>query len=285
VTAARSREEALVERRVLVTGGNSGIGLATTLHLARAGFTVVASVRDPEKATVVRREASAAGVAEQVGTVVFDVADEATYQDLVPGLDLWGLVNNAGWTDLGAVDDVTVDSGRELFETLVFGPMRLAQLAVPAMRRRGEGRIVNVTSAAAHLTGPLLGWYGAAKHALAALTDSLRPEVAGWGIAVVAVEPGAIGTRLWDRAQSELGRRAPASATPRTYGRGIAVIRRLHPHMPGPELVAAAVGDALQSGVPRPAYPVGWDATVLPALGRLLPTRTRDRVLRTILDL
>jgi NAD(P)-dependent dehydrogenase (short-subunit alcohol dehydrogenase family) len=163
--------------------------------------------------------------------------------------------------------------------------MRLAQLVLPTMRRRGEGRIVNVTSTAAHVTGPLLGWYGAAKHALAALTDALRPEVAGAGIVVVAVEPGAIGTRIWDRAEAELRRRAPTSATPGAYGRGLAVIRRLRPRMPGADIVAAAIGDALLSGVPRPTYAVGWDATVSPAVGRLLPARARDRVLRRALDL
>lgn len=279
----RGEWEGPVERRVLVTGANAGIGLATTLHLADLGFRVIGSVRGPAQAGEVEEAAARAGA--QVETVVFDVTDPAGYEDLVPALDLWALVNNAGVMHVGTVEDVPLETVRQQFDTLVFGAFRLAQLALPAMRRRGEGRIVNVSSAAAHATGPLLAWYGAAKHALGAVTDAFRAEVAGWGIDVVAVEPGAVRTAIWDKAEVEMERRRPLSHTPQAYERALALVRSLRPRMPGPEVVAAVIGEALRSGRPRPAYRIGWDASVLPQAARLLPAGAKDRVLRAALRL
>lgn len=272
-----------MERTVLVTGASSGIGLATTLHLAELGFRVVASTRSPGKAAEVEDAASRVGA--EVETVVFDVTDPATYEEVVPALDLWGLVNNAGVMHVGTVEDVPIDTVRQQFDTLVFGAFRLAQLAVPAMRRRGEGRIVNVSSAAAHATGPLLAWYGAAKHAMGAVSDAFRAEVAGWGIDVVAVEPGAVRTPIWDKAEAELERRLPASRTPRAYERALSLLRGSRSRMPGPEVVAAVIGRALGSGRPRATYRVGWDSWVLPAAARLLPPGAKDKVVRTVLRL
>lgn len=163
-----------MRRPVLVTGANSGIGLATVLHLARLGFPVVGSARTAAKAETIQRQAEAAGV--PVDTVVLDVADSGSYENVVAGLDPWGVVNNAGYINLGAIEDVDMDSVRRQFETMVFGPMRIVALSLPAMRMRGEGRILNVISVAAHTTGPPVGWYSAVKHALAAATEALRIE-------------------------------------------------------------------------------------------------------------
>jgi NAD(P)-dependent dehydrogenase (short-subunit alcohol dehydrogenase family) len=187
--------------------------------------------------------------------------------------------------NIGTVEDVPIDTARRQFEALVFGPFRLAQLALPAMRRRGDGRIVNVVSAAAHAAGPLLGWYGAAKHAMGAATEAFRAEVAGWGIDVVSVEPGAVRTPIWDKAEAELERRAPTSHTPGAYERGLAVLRASRPRMPGPEAVATVVGDALQAGRPRRTYKVGWDSWVLPAACRVVPPGAKDKVARAVLRL
>lgn len=272
-----------MERRVLVTGGNSGIGLATALDLARRGFRVTASVRAPDKAKVVEAAADEAGVA--VETVVLDLDDPASYEDLVPDLDLWGLVNNAGWTNAGTIEDVPVATARRQFDALVFGPLHLATLALPAMRRRGEGRIVTVSSVAGHVTGPLLGWYCAAKHAVSAAIEALRAEVKVWGVDVVAVEPGAIRTPIWDKAAAELERRRPTSRTPQAYDRGLRIVRRIRPRMPGPEAVAAVIGEALQAGRPRRTYKVGWDSYVLPPATRVTPPGVRDQVVRRALRL
>ena len=158
--------------------------------------------------------------------------------------------------------------------------MRLASLAVPSMRRRGEGRIVNVSSAIAHTTGAMTGWYQACKHALSAVTDALRREVAADGIDVVLVEPGGLRTGIWDKAEDDLLRRQPGSATPQGYDRSLRVLRRLRGHMTDPATAAEVIGDALTAGRPRAHYRVGRDAPVIEALETVLPERVKDRLAR-----
>src|SRR2546422_9645375 len=124
------------------------------------------------------------------------------------GLELYGLVNNAGYTNTGAVEDVDDDDVRHQLETMTVAPMRLARLALPAMRAAGRGRIVNVSSIFGRTTTPLTGWYQAAKHALEAVSDALRIEVAKDGIKVVLVEPGGFRTGIWEENQRDVDRRA-----------------------------------------------------------------------------
>ncbi|HEY8525027.1 MAG TPA: SDR family NAD(P)-dependent oxidoreductase [Acidimicrobiales bacterium] len=265
-----------MERRVLVTGSNSGIGLQVALQLARDGFRVIGSARDPAATEAVHKAAAEAGVT--IDTEVLDVTDPAAAERVVPGLALWGLVNNAGYIEAGTVVDVEPDAVRRQFETLVFGPMRLAQLAIPGMRRRGEGRIVNVTSAVAHAGGALLGWYTAAKQALTAATEALRVEVAAWGIDVMAVEPGATRTPIWDGAAALLRQRAQTSLTPRAYARGQQLIDAALPRLGDPGQVAVVVSGALRAGRPRAVYRVGADAALMRAAARLIPTAAKDRL-------
>src|SRR3989449_9649234 len=123
------------------------------------------------------------------------------------GLELYGLVNNAGYTNTGAVEDVDDDDVRHQLETMTVAPMRLARLALPAMRAAGRGRIVNVSSIFGRTTTPLTGWYQAAKHALEAVSDALRVEVAGAGVHVVLVEPGSFDTDIWEDASEDLANR------------------------------------------------------------------------------
>ena len=130
----------MTPRTVLTTGANSGIGLATTLELARRGHRSVGSVRSEAKAEVVRAAAAEAGV--DVDTVLLDVTDAEQCEHVIDelGTDLFGLVNNAGYALTGAIEDISDDEARHLFETMVFAPMRLSRLALPAMRGNGRGR-------------------------------------------------------------------------------------------------------------------------------------------------
>ena len=118
----------------------------------------------------------------------------------------WAIVNNAGYSGVGAIEDVSDDEARHQLETMVVAPMRLARLALPHMRAAGDGRIVNVSSIYGLTTTPLSGWYQASKHALEAASDALRLEVARDGVQVVLIEPGGLKTGIWEEFESDVSR-------------------------------------------------------------------------------
>jgi NAD(P)-dependent dehydrogenase (short-subunit alcohol dehydrogenase family) len=270
------------DRTVLTTGANSGIGLATALEAARRGFRSVGGVRSAKKAEVVQRAAADAGV--EVETVLMDVTDADACADAVDRLRPFGIVNNAGCPITGAVEEVGDAEGREALEVMVVGPMRLARLAVPHMRERGDGRIVNVSSIAGVLTLPLVGWYHACKHALEALSDALRMEVAAAGIKVVLVEPGGFKTGIWEDHEQAVEERA-GSPYESGYRRTVAVTHLSEPMMGQPRRVAKVIGGVLSGRWPRPRYLVGYDARALAAWSRITPAVVKDRITRLVLDL
>jgi NAD(P)-dependent dehydrogenase (short-subunit alcohol dehydrogenase family) len=269
-------------RSVLTTGANSGIGLATVLEVARRGFRSVGTVRSAQKARTVAAAASEAGV--EVETVLLDVTDGARCRRVIDRFRPWGLVNNAGTSFTGAIEDVTDQEARAALETMVLAPMRLARLALPHMREKGGGRIVNVSSIYGLTTTPLTGWYQGAKHALEGLSDALRMEVAAGRIHVILVEPGGFRTGIWQEAERELKRRR-GSRYANAYRRSLAQIRITAPLMGHPDEVAGAIGKALSARFPRPRYLVGYDAQAFAALERVVPTRIKDRVTRLVLGL
>lgn len=271
-----------MERAVLTTGANSGLGLAITVELARRGYRSIGSVRSEAKAAVVHDAAKEAGV--QVETVVFDVTDPGGCAAAISALELYGLVNNAGYAITGAVEDTSDNEARALLETMVIAPMRLARLALPAMRDRGDGRIVNVSSILGRATVPFSGWYQAAKHALEAVTDALRMEVAGMGVKVVLVEPGYFRTAIFDEIESEV-RRRPDSAYRHSYERLLQTLRMSQPLMGDPAAVARLVGSVMGARFPRARYLVGNDAQAFAMAERFTPTFLRDLVTRRVMGL
>jgi NAD(P)-dependent dehydrogenase (short-subunit alcohol dehydrogenase family) len=269
-------------RTVLVTGANSGIGLATVVEAARRGFDAVGTVRSEAKADIVRAAAADAGV--DVTTELLDVADPEASADVIARHEPWAVVNNAGYSAMGAVEDVGDDEARDVLEVMVVAPMRLARLALPAMRAAGGGRIVNVSSIYGFTTTPFTGWYQASKHALEAVSDALRVEVAADGIDVVLVQPGAFKTGIWDEAQSEADRR-DGSRYADAYRRALGLSRRAEPLMGRPERVAEVIVDALTARSPRARYLVGTDAMMLAAAEAVSLTQVKDRLQRLVLGL
>lgn len=271
-----------MSRTVLTTGANSGIGLATVLEVARRGYRSIGTVRSDEKADVVAKAAADAGV--EVETILLDVTDADACKEALAGLSLYGLVNNAGFAQTGAVEDVDDDTARQVLETMVVAPMRLARLALPAMRDAGAGRIVNVSSIAGRATMPLTGWYQASKHALEAVSDALRAEVAGAGVQVILVEPGGFKTGIWDTFEAEMEERESSPYDP-AYRRMVSLVRLGNPLMGSPETVAKVIAGALGSRFPRARYLVGPDAQALALVDRLTPAPIKDRVMRIALGL
>lgn len=271
-------------RTVLTTGVNSGIGLATAIEVARRGYRSIGTVRSEAKAALVEKAAADAGVT--VETVLLDVTDADRCEEVLAGLDLYGLVNNAGFAVTGAVEDVTDDQARHIFETMVLAPTRLARLALPAMRAAGEGRIIQVSSLMGRISAPLSGWYTAAKHALETLSDSLRVEVAGAGIDVVLVEPGGFKTGIWDEFRADIDRLESEGSRHRdAYDRFLRFQQLLEPVMGEPDHVGRVIADLLQARRVRSRYLVGVDAQMATLASRLTPTPVLDRVLRTTLGL
>ncbi len=269
-------------RTVLTTGANSGVGLATVMHLARLGFHSVGSVRSQAKATHVVELAASAGVT--VETVVLDVTDVERCHAVVEGLHPWGLVNNAGYSGVGAIEDVTDEEARRQLETMVVAPMRLARAALVHMRAAGQGRIVNVSSIYGLTTTPFSGWYQASKHALEAASDALRVEVARDGVKVILVEPGGVKTHIWEEMEADLARRT-GSSYERQYRRIPTLLQPYRALMAGPESVAKVIGRAITAGSPRARYLVGPDAPGLVAAQALIPTAVRDRIARFLTGL
>jgi NAD(P)-dependent dehydrogenase (short-subunit alcohol dehydrogenase family) len=272
---------------VLTTGANSGIGLATVVELAKIGFHSIGSVRSEAKSDVVIKAAAEAGLTGRVDTVILDVTDAdacAAVIDTLPPLT--GLVNNAGFGLTGAVEDVTDDEAHHLFETMVHAPVRLARLALPRMVANGGGRIVNVSSIAGRTTSPLAGHYTAAKHALEALSDALRIEVASRGVHVALVEPGGFKTNIWEDMDADISKReAAGSRFVTAYRRSMSGQRVLERLMGDPAQCAKTIATALTTRLPRARYLVGADARALLLADTLTPTVIKDFFLRRGLDL
>jgi NAD(P)-dependent dehydrogenase (short-subunit alcohol dehydrogenase family) len=265
------------KRTVLTTGANSGIGLAVTLDLAAHGFRSVGTVRSEAKAEVVTKAAAAAGVT--VETVLLDINDAAACEEVIERVRPDALVNNAGFLVYAPVELVNDEEVQALFETLVFSPMRLARLSLPHMREQGWGRIVNISSLVGRVTMPMLGWYSAAKHALEAVSDALRVEVASCGVAVVLVEPGTVGTNIFGEFETDEDRfRGRGYDT--AYDRFRVQLNLSKLMAITPDRAARSIRRTLQVRSPRARYLLGADANLVARSASLMPTRVRDMASR-----
>jgi NAD(P)-dependent dehydrogenase (short-subunit alcohol dehydrogenase family) len=270
------------DKVVLTTGANSGIGLATVVKLATLGFRSVGTVRSESKAAAVRAAAEAGGVS--VETLLLDVTDEERCAEVVEQVRPWAIVNNAGYSGVGAIEDVSDEEVRHQLETMVVAPMRLARLALPHMRTARDGRIVNVSSIYGLTTTPFSGWYQACKHALEAASDALRLEVARDGIRVVLIEPGGFKTGIWEEFDSDMSRRGDSDYGA-SYDRMRSLLNPFMRFMGEPEGAAHVIARALTVKVPHARYLVGRDAQMIAAAQPFLPTVLRDRVTRLLVGL
>ena len=238
---------------VLVTGSSSGFGLLTVVELARRGDAVVATMRDLARAGGLRDALAAAGegVAERVRLVRLDVTDEASVLEAVDGAGpLDAVVNNAGVASGAPIEETTVEALASVFDTNVYGPLRVIRAVLPGMRARGSGHVVNVTSLAAFMAPPFMGAYAASKHALDAIGESLAAEVAPFGVHVTNVAPGAYDTPMIGLVATEVDGIDAASP----YGERRRAMLERHGQMmrdqPDATDVAIAIADAIHTDPP-----------------------------------
>ena len=268
---------------ILITGASSGIGAATAMRLAKKGYKVYATAR--------RVEALAAAKRAGCEILSLDVASETSMCMAVADIEaregsIGALVNNAGFSQPGALETLSIDAVRQQFETNVFGLLRLTQLVLPGMRRQGRGRIINISSMGGRLTFPGEGAYHASKYAVEALSDALRFEVSGFGINVVLIEPGFIRSGFSDAAINRIKmsdsndayaafNQAVAATTRAAYSPSI--IAKLGGEA---DAVAVVVERALEADKPKARYAVTPSAHILLAVRSLCSDRMWDWLMR-----
>jgi NAD(P)-dependent dehydrogenase (short-subunit alcohol dehydrogenase family) len=270
---------------VVITGTATGIGYATALLLAECGFRVFAAVR--KQADL---EAWHALAAPGIEPILLDVTQadsiEAATAQVAEALGtqaLDALVNNAGITVTSPLEFVDLDAMRSQFEVNVFGVAAVTRAFLPLLKRPG-GRVVNVSSGAGKIAPPLIGPYTASKHALEAMSDALRLELRGQGIAVAVLEPGFIESQMHEknrRATRELLGALSAEAN-KKYGAAIERLRENDERQSATAAPASDVADAVHRAIsarrPRTRYPVTREAKLLAWIGCFLSDRTRDRI-------
>jgi NADP-dependent 3-hydroxy acid dehydrogenase YdfG len=275
-----------VSKAVLITGCSSGIGRATAEHLAAKGWPVYATARRPE---------TIADLAEKgCKLLALDVNDEDSIRAAVAAVEeadsaVGVLVNNAGYSQSGAVEEVPIDEVRRQFETNVFGLVQLTQLVLPGMRKQRWGKVVNVSSMGGKLVFPGGGFYHATKYAVEAISDALRFEVRGFGIDVVIIEPGLIRTAFGDVASAGVHEATTTDGGP--YGKFNAQVAKTTKEayeggplakLGGPpEAVAKAIEKAITKRRPKTRYVVTPSARLALTQRKLLTDRAWDAMLRS----
>jgi NAD(P)-dependent dehydrogenase (short-subunit alcohol dehydrogenase family) len=273
------RHPPVIERSVLITGCSSGIGREAAMRLRTRGWRVFATARKPADLDALRAAGFEAIELDLTSDESVARAFEQTLQ--AAGGRLGALVNNAGYGQPGAMEDLTRDALRRQFEANFFGPLDLTRRCIPVFRRQGYGRIVNVSSVVGRLALPFLGAYSASKFALAAASAAMRMELRGSGVAVSLVEPGPIETSFSDNAMAagQAHMRPGISVFDRLYRDQIRQMEtgayRQSPFRRPPEAVATRIIHALESPRPRRRYRI----TLLAHLGAFMARFAPDGLL------
>ena len=277
------------EKISLITGSSSGFGLLTSIELAKAGFSVVATMRDLGRRERLDQAAAAAGVTAQLDVRALDVTNFAAIPGFVDGvvrdygrLDV--LVNNAGFPLAGFAEDVSLEELRRQFETNFFGAVAMTKAVLPTMRRQGSGHIIMLSSIGGLNGAVTVSSYSASKFALEGWSESLRLEMNSLGIKVVLVEPGAFQTDIWTRG-AVMGEKATQESSP-----NIQRSRRMRDRVKAlpkrdPIEVARLIASIAQDPNPKLRYLVGRDAKIQLALKRILPWKWNEKLVANFLKI
>lgn len=272
---------------VLITGCSGGIGRATADLLMHRGHTVCATARRKESVDQLAAAVSGESIARRL-----DVTDVDSIRTVVDEmLERFGridaVINNAGFGQIGAVEDVSLDRWQTQINTNLIGVVAVCQAVLPAMRQRGSGTIVNVSSIVAHVAMPLMSAYCASKHALDALNTALRIETAGFGVRVVTIEPGPISTGFQSAAEKTAGAIPTAADSP--YAKHYSAFEQswtgsYRKGVKPPDAVAKVIARAVESNRPRRRYRVGLIGKAAPLLIGMTPDFLFDWITRGLLN-
>ena len=246
----------MIQKIALVTGASSGIGRATAVLLAKNGFYVFVMARRKDRLEEIR--------SEHIEPIPLDVTDAEAVKSVVNHIiaakgRIDVLVNNAGFGQLGAIECVSMEAAHYQFEVNVFGYARFMQAVLPRMREQKSGCIVNISSVLGKFALPGFGWYAASKHAVEALSESVRGEVKDFGIDVVMIAPGLIKTEFVTKELELL----KAVIHPTAYQKIIVGLHRLlvdEPKAPGSEIIAEAVLRAVTGSISPVRHALPWDS-------------------------
>ncbi|HZQ93903.1 MAG TPA: SDR family oxidoreductase [Candidatus Sulfotelmatobacter sp.] len=279
----------MAEKIVVLTGTSSGFGLLTSVEMAKAGFRVIATMRNVARREPLDQAAAAAEVTDRIDVRPLDV----THFDSMPALvnaviheygSIDVLINNAGFAVGGFVEDIQMEELRLQFETNFFGAVAMTKAVLPIMRRQRSGHIIQISSIAGLHGSISISSYSAAKHALEGWSESLRMEVNSLGIRVVLVEPGSFDTGIWT-VGAVMAQEAKKKTSP-NFQRSLRmreVIRTLPKADPG--AVARTIVDIAQDPNPRLRYLVGRDARMQLAMKRILPWKWYEKLIAHYLKL
>lgn len=279
----------MADKIALITGASSGFGLLTSIELAKAGFRVVATMRDLGRRERLDQAAAAAGVGAQLDIRALDVTDFDTLLGFVDSvvrdhgrLDV--LVNNAGFAVAGFAEDIKLEELRRQFETNFFGAVAMTKAALPTMRRQRSGHIIQISSIAGLHGSVTVSSYCASKHALEGWSESLRLEIHSLGIKVVLIEPGAFQTDIWTRG-AVMGANATKETSPNIQ-RSLRMRDRIQA-LPkrDPIEVARLIASVAQDPNPKLRYLVGRDAKMQLALKRILPWKWHEKLIANFLKI
>lgn len=277
------------EKIALITGSSSGFGLLTSIELAKAGFRVVATMRDLNRRERLDQAATAADVAAKLDVRALDVTNFDAIPAFVDSLvrdhgRLDVLVNNAGFPLAGFAEDVTLEELRRQFETNFFGAVAMTKAVLPTMRQQRSGHIIMISSIGGLNGSVTVSSYSASKFALEGWSESLRLEMNALGIRVVLVEPGAFQTDIWTRG-AIMGKKATQESSPniqrsqRMRDRIKALPKR------DPMEVARLIVSIAQDPNPKLRYLVGRDAKIQLALKRILPWKWNEKLVANFLKI
>ena len=279
----------MTDKLVFITGCSSGFGLLTSVELAKAGFKVVATMRDLSRRVKLDEAASAAGVGGKIDVRELDVTNFPAIPTVVDTvardygrIDV--LINNAGFPVAGFAEDIKLDELRQQFETNFFGAVAMTKAVLPIMRQQHAGHIIQLSSIGGLLGSFTLSCYSASKHALEGWSESLRLEIAPLGIKVVLVEPGAFDTGIWKQG-ARMGEDVKKETSP-NFQRSLRM-REVINKIPkaDPIAVALEIVTIAQNPNPKLRYLVGRDAKIQLMMKRILPWKTYEKIIANFMKI